>query len=132
MAHAEQQMKNLSWPAVIMILGLALMLLTSVTILAIHGDNVTVIMGAVGTLVLAMAAAFGVDLRHQIGKVQDVANGRLTAAVEDAQAARKETKELQAQLTAMALQMPSWQAPVAAQAIAAAPTTVAAEVEPQP
>ena len=100
MPYVEPVMKSLTWPQVVLILGLSLMLMTSVTWLALAGRDVAAIYGAVGTVVLAIAAAFGVNIHNKLGEVKDVANGRLTEALE-------QQRILQRQVTAMALQVPT-------------------------
>lgn len=91
-------MKTLTWPQVAMILGLAALLLTSVTILALAGKDVAAIYGAVGAIVIAVAAAFGVNIHNTLGQVKEVANGRLTQALE-------QNQDLQNQVTALALRI---------------------------
>lgn len=98
MPYTEPLVKTLSWQQVTVILGLGFMLLASVTILALARVDVAAIFGTVAVFVVAMASAFGISLHNQIGQVKDVANGRLTQALE-------QNKDLQGQVTALALRI---------------------------
>lgn len=91
-------MKTMTWPQVVLILGLSLMLMSSVTWLALAGKDVAAIYGAVGTVVLATATAFGVNIHNKLGEVREATNGRLTEVLE-------QNQSLQRQVTALALQV---------------------------
>lgn len=109
---------KLSWPLVVLVLGLAAMLLGTVTFLSIKQQDVVSILASVGSLVVLIAGLFGYNnLTHKVEQVHDISNGRLTQLME-------ENKNLQTKLQAMALAMPPTtpiDAPVSPPAVTPAP-----------
>ena len=99
MPYGEPQVKTLSWSMIVLILGITFMLLTAVVILALSNKDVVTIFGAVGAVVIAVGAAFGWNIHQQLGQVKEQANGRMTDIL-------NQNKDLQAQVTAMALRLP--------------------------
>jgi hypothetical protein len=105
-AVAEPSVKNMTWPQVVVILGLTTVLMTAVIILSLNGKDAGTILGAVGTVIIGLATAFGLDLRNQVvanrsdvAQVRELSNGRLSELLD-------RNKELQAQVTTLALRLP--------------------------
>ena len=93
-------MKQVTWPQVILVLGLSTLLLTAVIILSIMNKDVGAVLAAVAVVLLSVLGVFGVDARnkldHKMDQVKEVANGRLTDAL-------NMIAKQQAQITALAL-----------------------------
>lgn len=98
MPYGEPQVKTLSWSMIVLILGIAFMLLAAVVILALAGKDVATIFGAVGAVIIAVGTAFGWSIHQQLGQVKEQANGRMTDIL-------NQNKDLQAQVTALALRV---------------------------
>lgn len=95
-----EPMKQVTWPQVILALGLTLILLTTVVILSINDKDPGAILGSVSLVVLSLLAVFGLDARnkldHKMDQVKETANGRLTEAL-------NMIEKQQVQITALAL-----------------------------
>jgi protein-S-isoprenylcysteine O-methyltransferase Ste14 len=85
---------SLTWPQAVVILGLAFMLLTAVTILALAGRDVTAILGAVGTVVVMVAGLFGLTIHNKLDRAENIANGRLTDALEQNAKLQEQVRQL--------------------------------------
>lgn len=96
-------MKQVTWPQVILVLGLSTLLLTAVIILSIMNKDVGAVLAAVAVVLLSVLGVFGVDARnkldHKMDQVKEISNGRLTDAL-------YMVEKLQAQVTAFALSQP--------------------------
>lgn len=87
MSLVAAEVKNVTLPQVVLILGLSVILATTVIWLAVIGQDVVGIMSGLAPVVLFVAGAFGVakvnELRKDVGDVKDLSNGRLTELQED-------------------------------------------------
>ncbi len=88
----------ISWPIVVLALGLAAFLLTSVTLLTLHDKDVVPVLGAIGTLFLVGASVFGVSLNSKMGRVEEASNGRLSQLMDENKRLNEEAKALALQL----------------------------------
>lgn len=95
-------MKQVTWAQVTLILGVCTLLLTAVVILAAWERDVSSILTAVALVFATVLSVVGVDAKnkidHKLDQVKDVANGRLTDALEM-------IKNQQAQMTELALRI---------------------------
>lgn len=73
---------SLTWPQVVFALGLAFMLLTSITIMALNKVDVVGIMTALVSASAVVAAMFGVSLHNKVDRVETMTNGRLTEVMD--------------------------------------------------
>jgi amino acid permease len=99
MPYQEPPKTQLTWPQAAVVLGLAAMLMTSVTVLALNNKDVGAILSAVGGIVLVIGGLFGYSLHNKVDRVVTIANGRLTEQIE-------ENKKLNEKVQALALQIP--------------------------
>lgn len=100
-------MRNVNTQQVVLILGLSAILMGGVVTLAAMGKDVGAIFGAVAAVAIGLAGAFGISLNHKVDQVKDIANGRLTEALDDGRKAREQGREdcqaLQQQITSLAM-----------------------------
>ncbi len=98
----ERPVKQISWPQVALILGLTTALVGGVTLLALNDKSITDIITVVALVVVpilgGLGIQFGQSVHEKLDQVKEVANGRLTAVME-------QNEKLQAQVTALALAM---------------------------
>lgn len=73
---------SLTWPQVVFALGLAFMLLASVTIMALAHVDVVGILTALVSAVAVVAAMFGVSIHNKVDRVESLTNGRLTEVMD--------------------------------------------------
>lgn len=96
MPYQDPPKTSLTWQQAIVVLGLALMLMTSVTVLALNNKDVSAILSAVGGIILVVGGLFGFSLHNKVDRVETMANGRLTEQIEA-------NRELQNKVQALAL-----------------------------
>lgn len=96
MPYKDPPKAQLTWQQAIVVLGLALMLMTSVTLLALKGKDVSAVLSAVGGIILVVGGMFGFSLHNKVDRVETMTNGRLTEQIEANQ-------KLQEQVRALAL-----------------------------
>lgn len=96
MPYKEPPRTQITWPQAVVVLGLTAMLMTSVTILALHNKDVGAVLSAVGGILLVVAGLFGYSLHNKVDRVETMANGRLTEQIEA-------NRELQNKVQALAL-----------------------------
>jgi len=82
MPYQDPPKAQLTWPQAIVVLGLAAMLMTSVTVLALNNKDVGAILSAVGGIILVVGGLFGYSLHNKVDRVETMANGRLTEQME--------------------------------------------------
>lgn len=83
MSYAVPEMKQVTVQQVVLILGLAAIMMAGVIILALNGQDVGAIFGALATLGFAVATALGFNLKHTMDQVKDISNGRLTQMLDE-------------------------------------------------
>lgn len=105
MPYKDPPRFQLSWPLATVIIALAFMVMTSVTILALKGADIGAILGAVGALVVVVASIFGVNLHNKMDRVETISNGRLSEQIE-------QNQKLQEQVRELALRLPPPSPPV--------------------
>jgi hypothetical protein len=99
--------KQVTWPQVILLLGLTTALVGGVTLLALNDKSVTDILTVVVLVVVPILGGLGIQftnaVSHKLDKVQETANGRLTEVMDDNKQLHEENKRLQAQVAAHAI-----------------------------
>lgn len=92
--------KQVTWPQVILLLGLTTTLVGGIVLLSLNNKSVTDILAVAALVVIpilgGLGLQFGTQIQHKLDKVQETANGRLTAVME-------QNEKLQAQVTALAM-----------------------------
>lgn len=107
MSYVTPDMKNLTVPQVVLILGLSLIIMSGVVVLAVTGKDVASIFGALATLGLAIAAALGVNIKQTLDQVKDISNGRLTEAIQASRDILEDNKALHNKIAELSLQIPN-------------------------
>jgi hypothetical protein len=96
MPYQEPPKAQITWQQATVVIALALMLMTSVTVLALNNKDVSAILSAVGGIILVVGGLFGFSLHNKVDRVETMTNGRLTEQIEANQ-------KLQEQVRALAL-----------------------------
>jgi hypothetical protein len=97
---AVAEVRQVTYPQVVLILGLSAILMTGIIILSINGLDVAAIFSAVAIVALTVMGALGINLKHSVDQVKDLSNGRLDAMTKD-------NKELHQKLQDLAMRLPS-------------------------
>ena len=122
MPYTDPPKAQLTWPQAVVILGLALMLMTSVTVLALNNKDVGAILSAVGGIILVVGGLFGFSLHNKVGRVETIANGRLTEQIEMNQKLQEKIQALALLVTPPPLPEPPAQTPDTGPTSPAGPT----------
>jgi hypothetical protein len=127
MPYKDPPKAQITWPQATVIIALALMLMTSVTVLALNNKDVSAILSAVGGIILVVGGLFGFSLHNKVDRVETMANGRLTEQIEMNQKLQEQVRGL-ALLVQPPPEAPPAQTPdtVTPQSPPAAPVTVQA------
>ena len=108
-AMESSEVKQVTWPQVILLLGLTTALVGGVTLLALNDKNVTDVLAVVVLVVLPILGGLGIQftnsVQSKLDKVQETANGRLTEVMDNNKQLHEENKRLQAQVAALAMQI---------------------------
>lgn len=110
MVDQEAEVRNVTWPQVVLTLGIVTLLLMTVVSLAIMKLNVTEVLAAV---VLSMTTLLGLlgwqktnTVEQKIDQVKEISNGRLSDAIEAQKRLQEEYKALSRQYAELALRVP--------------------------
>lgn len=102
MYQEAEQMRDLSWKSITLVLGLSTILLAAVLILTLNDKDVGNVLGVFSTVFLVVVSVFGVDrsnkLDSKLEQVKEMSNGNLSQL-------RMDNRRLQEQVTALALQV---------------------------
>lgn len=82
MPYKDPAKPTITWPQATIVISLAFMLMTSVTILAWKGRDVGAVLSAVGGIILVVGGMFGFSLHNKVDRVETMTNGRLTEQIE--------------------------------------------------
>jgi hypothetical protein len=82
-SYAVPEMKQVTIPQVILVLGLAFILMTGIVIMALAGLDIGAVLSALVTAAVVVATLFGINLKHSVDQVKDISNGRLTEVLAD-------------------------------------------------
>lgn len=74
-------MKNVTWPQVVLVLGMVLFLMTGGVILVILDKDLTIIMSITALLAVPILSALGVAVYQKVDQVKEVSNGALSQAL---------------------------------------------------
>ncbi len=92
------QLKNVTPPQVVLILGLSLILATTIIWLAVIGNDPVAIISGIAPILLLVGGAFGWakvnDLKRDVGEVKSLSNGQLTDLREDNKALHEKVANL--------------------------------------
>lgn len=94
----EHPVREVSWPQAFLLTALSTLLIAGIVILSLAGKDVGTIMAVAAAVIVPILSAFGISIHQNLQQVKEVANGRLTDLLED-------NKRLQAQVTALALNL---------------------------
>lgn len=104
-SYVVPEMRQITIPQVILILGLAFILMTGIVIMALAGLDVVAILSGLVTVGLVVATLFGINLKHTVDQVKDISNGRLTEAHNDVRALAQDNKELHEKIASLSMLM---------------------------
>ena len=104
-------MRGVTWPQVVLTLGITFVFFAAVVILAALNQEVVTVIGAVVALFVTLMSVLGWRsqdrIDQKIDRVAEVSNGRLSEQIELNRLQREEIKSLHEQLTEMALRIPA-------------------------
>jgi hypothetical protein len=111
MPYKDPPKAQITWPQATVIIALALMLMTSVTVLALNNKDVSAILSAVGGIILVVGGLFGFSLHNKVDRVETMTNGRLTEQIEANQKLQDQVRSLALLVTPPPLPEPPSQTP---------------------
>ena len=101
------EMRSLTTPQVVLILGMSTLVSTVIIWLAIIGKDPVDIFTGLAPILLGVAGAFGWakvnELKRGVDEVKEQGNGRLTKLQDDNQALREDNKILHERVSALSL-----------------------------
>jgi hypothetical protein len=102
-SYVVPEMKQVTIPQVILVLGLALILMAGVVTMALAGLDVVAILTGLVSVALVVAAMFGVNLKNTVDQVKDISNGRLTEALDHSKTLAQDNKELHEKIASLSM-----------------------------
>jgi hypothetical protein len=97
------EVKQVTIPQVILVLGLAFILMSGLVIMALAGLDVVAILSGLVTASLVVATLFGINLKHSVDEVKELANGRLTQSMNNNRALSQDNKELHERVASLSM-----------------------------
>lgn len=93
------EVKQVTIPQVVLVLGLTLILMTGIVTMALAGLDVVAILSGLVTMALVVATLFGINLKNSVDQVKDISNGRLTEMLDH-------NKELNEKIASLSMLIP--------------------------
>lgn len=104
--YAAPEMRQVTVPQVILILGLALIVMAGTVIMALAGLDVVAILSGLVTVGLVVATLFGINLKHTVDQVKDISNGRLTEVLDANKSLTQVNHELHEKIASLSMLVP--------------------------